>query len=308
MRTAIVWCVASVIGVLSMGSVSTGCATEGHPPDARPVGGRDDSAAEALGFKLGTQAWTWRDRTAYEAVEMAGTLGLHYIEFYPGQALKPEHKDVKVGPDMTADQRKALRAFCEEHHVKPTSFGVWGFKTDEKDARRAFDFARDMGIGTITCEPEDAGWDMVEKLANEYGIAAACHNHPNPSHYWNPDIVLGAIKSRGPRTGACADTGHWVRSGLVPVDCLKKYEGRIIELHFKDIKDGVDQPWGTGNGDVRGMLAELRRQKFTGLVALEYEDGSGAVLEGNAKKCVDFFDTVCREMVAAEKTGKTVGR
>ena len=28
--------------------------------------------------------------------------------------------------------------------------------------------------------------------------------------------------------GACADTGHWPRSGLVAVDCLKKLEGRKI--------------------------------------------------------------------------------
>jgi sugar phosphate isomerase/epimerase len=79
---------------------------------------------------------------------------------------------------------------------------------------------------------------------------------------------------------------------------LKKLEGRIIELHFKDIDNGVDKPWGTGKGDARAMLGELRRQGFKGLIDVEYEDGEGAPLEANVARCIAFFDATARELAA----------
>lgn len=262
--------------------------------DQKPV--RDDAAAEKLGWRLGVQAWTFRDRTAFEAIDTAAKLGLRYIELYPGQALAPGQEDVKVGVDLTAQEREALRKKLASANVKAVSFGVVGFDEDEAAARRIFEFAKEMGLENVSCEPTPEACGMVEKLCEEYGINAAFHDHPKPSRYWDPEIVLAAVKDRSKRMGACADTGHWKRSGLVPVECLKKLEGRIVELHFKDIADGVDKPWGTGDGDARGMLAELSRQGFRGLVCVEYEDGAGAELEDNVARCIAFFDRTAREL------------
>jgi sugar phosphate isomerase/epimerase len=257
---------------------------------------RDDSAAEKLGWHLGTQAWTFRDRTAFEAIDTAAQLGLHYIELYPGQALSPEQKDAQVGPDLTDAQREALLKKLAAAKVKAVSFGVVSLGTNEPEARRIFEFAKKMGLENLSCEPEPDACELIDKLCNEFGINAAIHNHPKPSRYWNPDTVLEAVKGRSKRMGSCSDTGHWPRSGLVPVECLKKLEGRIVELHFKDIANDKDMPWGTGQGDARAMLAELKRQGFRGLVAVEYEDGAGAELEANVARCIAFFDEVAREL------------
>lgn len=257
---------------------------------------RDDAAAEKLGWRLGVQAWTFRDRTAFEAIDTAAKLGLKYIELYPGQSLARNHEDVKVGPDMTDAQRDSLVKHLAEAKVKAISFGVVGFNANEAEARKIFEFAKKLGLENLSCEPEPDACELVDKLCNEYGINAAIHNHPKDSRYWNPDTVLGAIKGRSKRMGSCSDTGHWPRSGLVPVECLKKLEGHIIELHFKDIADDKDQPWGTGKGDARAMLAELKRQGFKGLVDIEYEDGAGAELEANVARCIEFFDVTAREL------------
>jgi sugar phosphate isomerase/epimerase len=259
---------------------------------------RDDSAAEKLGWRLGVQAWTFRDRTAYEAIETAAKLGLKYVELYPGQSLRPDKRDAKVGPEMSDDQREGLVKKLESSHVKAVSFGVVEFKNDEPAARKIFEFAKKLHLENLSCEPEPDACELVDRLCNEYKINAAIHNHPKPSRYWNPDTLLAAVKGRSARFGACADTGHWPRSGLVPVECLKKYEGHIIELHFKDIENGVDRPWGTGKGDARAMLAELKRQGFRGLIDVEYEDGEGAPLEANVAKCIAFFDATARELAA----------
>ena len=81
----------------------------------------------------------------------------------------------------------------------------------------------------------------------------------------------------------------------------RSLRGHIITLHFKDIKDDKDQPWGTGTCDARGMLVELQRQHFRGAISMEYEAGAGKEVEANAAKCVEFFDGVARELVKGEK-------
>jgi sugar phosphate isomerase/epimerase len=269
---------------------------------AGPPKARDDAAAEGLGWKLGVQAWTFRDRTAVEAVDAAAALGLKYIEFYPGQALAPEQREAKVGPDLTPAQRTLLKERLASRGVRAMNFGVYNFTSDEADARRVFEFARDMGLETITCEPKDkAAWDVVEKLTAEFGINAACHDHPKPNQYWKPEIVLEAIRGRGSRCGVCADTGHWSRSGLNTVESLRTCAGHIICLHFKDIASGEDRPWGTGDGNARGMLRELRRQGFKGVISLEYETGAGKELEENAARCVAFFDQTARQIAEDER-------
>src|SRR5689334_25365743 len=92
------------VGVIGMGVVQQGAQPSGGGgrPGAAGVGStggggtgggevkpaRDDWAAEKLGWKMGTQAWTFKDRSAVEAVEAAWRLGLKDIEFYPGPRLR----------------------------------------------------------------------------------------------------------------------------------------------------------------------------------------------------------------------------
>jgi sugar phosphate isomerase/epimerase len=101
------------------------------------------------------------------------------------------------------------------------------------------------------------------------------HNHPKPSYYWNPDTVLAALQGQSNRIGACADIGHWVRSGLDPVESVRKLEGHIVQLHFKDLNEkspkAHDVHWGTGVSRVNDLLMELKRQGFKGLFSVEYE-------------------------------------
>ena len=269
---------------------------------------RDDRAAEQLGWQLGVQAWTFRDRTTFEAIDTAHALGLKYIELYPGQKLAPEHGDHKVGPDLAPAMREALQQKLAARGVKVMAFGVVGFSKDEAKARAMFAFAKAMGIATITCEPDVDAWDLVEKLAVEYGIDIACHNHPKPSHYWDPKTVLATVQARHARLGACADTGHWPRSGIDTVAGLQLLGKRIRSLHFKDIApataEGEDKPWGTGAGKAREMLAELHRQGFRGLFSVEYESGAGKELEANVARCVAFFDAEARALVAKAEAAK----
>lgn len=271
-----------------------------------PATARDDAAAEKLGWRLGAQAWTFRDRSAFEAIATAHRLGLKYIELYPGQPLAPETKDVKVGPEMGEQPLAALKKKLADEQVKAVSFGVCDLPKDEAVARRTFEFAKALGLQNLSSEPAPEALDVVAKLADEFGIKVAFHNHPKgSSRYWEPQAVLDAVKGRSAKLGSCSDTGHWTRSGLKPVDCLKLLEGRVVELHFKDLAEfgkdsAADVPWGTGKSDAHGILAELKRQGFKGLISVEYETGAGAEVEQNVAKCIAFFDATARELAATK--------
>lgn len=222
------------------------------------------------GWKLGVQAWSFNRFTLFEAIDKTRSLGLSCIQAYPGQRVSKD-MDMKFGPGLSDQQRQQVKDKLKEAGISIVAYGVVGIPTKETEARKLFDFAKDMGIGTVVSEPKPKQFDLTDKLCQEYKIKLAIHNHPKPSHYWNPDTVLQMCDGRSQWIGACADVGHWVRSGLDPVECLKKLEGRIHDVHIKEIEDGHDVVWGTGQGRIQGILEELHRQGYQGTFAIEYE-------------------------------------
>ncbi|MFW5758759.1 MAG: sugar phosphate isomerase/epimerase family protein [Bacteroidota bacterium] len=237
------------------------------------AGGNHDK----LDWKLGIQSYSFHKFTFQEAVDKTQQLGLDYIEIYFGQQLG-EGMEGTMDYQMDEETRKQVRKYAKSKDVKMIASGVIICK-NENEWKQLFEFADAMNIKIITCEPEYEHLKYVDKLANKYKIDVAIHNHPKPSNYWKPELFLEATKGLSNRIGVCADVGHWARMGLDPVECLRKVEGKIKSLHFKDINEETegeserhDVIWGTGVLDMKGMLAELKRQKFEGLFSIEYEN------------------------------------
>jgi sugar phosphate isomerase/epimerase len=229
------------------------------------------------GFAIGCQAYTFHRFTVFEAIEKTAQAGGKVIEFFPGQRLSPERADVRWGHDASDEIIDLVKAHLKKHNLLAVNYGVVDIPADEARARRVFDFARKMGMRAITTE-SDRSIDTIEKLVKEYNIMVAFHNHPqrpNDPNYkvWDPHYIKALVENRDRRIGACADTGHWVRSGLKPVECLKILEGRIISSHLKDRISipGHDVVYGTGISDIPGILDELKRQNFQGNISVEFE-------------------------------------
>lgn len=285
----------ALLCVLTIGAAAYG--QHGHDGDKLNY-----AAMDKLGWKLGCQAYTFGRNgvTLFETLEIMRDMGVRYVELYPGQTLSADRSTVKVGPGMADTDIAALKEKLKACNVTPMAFGVTGIGNNEANARKLFEWAKTMGITTIVSEPAVGEFDLIEKLCKEYNIKVALHNHPKPSPYWDPQVVLDRTQGRSNLIGACSDTGHWARSGLVPIDCLKKLEGKTVELHFKDLNKmgggANDVPWGTGACDMKGMLAELKRQKFQGLFSVEYEHGKGAELVENVAKSVKAFSDAAAEL------------
>lgn len=250
--------------------------------------------AEKAGWHLGVQASTFHKFTFQEAIDKVHQLGLKYVEVYYGQ---PLGKDIEGTMDFHMDKatQKKVLSIAKSKGVKIVASGVIICK-DEAEWKQLFEFASAMGIETITCEPEYKYLKYIDQQANHYKIDVAIHNHPKPSAYWTPDLFLHAVEGLSDRIGACADVGHWKRMGIDPVEALKKYEGRIKTLHFKDIKEREDGEteqhdviWGTGVCNVDGILKELKRQNFKGLFSIEYEyNWDNSVPD--IKQCISYFN------------------
>lgn len=229
------------------------------------------------GWFIGAQAYTFKNFTAFEAIAKTKEAGGNMIEFYPGQKMKPD-SDVKVHHTMPEDAMKELLAECKRQGVHAVNYGVVAAKSAD-EVNSIMDFAKKMGLYAVCSESTEqiVAW---EAAAIRTDVKVAFHEHggsmSKPDYkVWNPLYILGVVESRDKRVGACADLGHWCTSNLVPVECLRILNGRIVSVHLKDkAKTGPADVVvaGTGVVDVAACLEELKKQKFDGHISIEHEN------------------------------------
>jgi inosose dehydratase len=154
--------------------------------------------------------------------------------------------------------------------------GVIYLKNNDEEIRAVFDYAKDAGMPTIVCSPEPDALDSVEKMAKEYDLLIAIHNHgPGDKKYPSPLDVLRLVKDRDARMGLCMDVGHTVRLGEDPVAEIEQAGSRLHDFHIKDetkaAANGSPTEVGKGVIDIVGVLKALVAAKYPYHIGLEYE-------------------------------------
>ncbi len=265
---------------------------------------RAEGPERPLGWRVGPAAWTFNRFTFFEAVDKTAALGLHYIEAFEGQKVSKETLE-QIGPALSDAALDQVRAKLKGCGVTVTSVYLHHLSSDEADARKAFEFCRKLGAETIVSEPPPEAINVLEKLCDEYAVKLAIHNHPRgSSRYWHPQEVLKVCEGRSPRVGACADVGHWQRSGIRPVDGIRLLGSRLLSLNVKDLNEfgpaGHDVPWGTGKGEMGEMLREIHKLGVRPtLFAIEYEYN----WDNNSSEvalCAEFFQKTVAQMASSE--------
>jgi sugar phosphate isomerase/epimerase len=286
---------------LAAGAAASGL-VRGLPVWAEPVK-VSTPAAEKLGWQMAVQLYTYRRFPLYEALDKIAALGVRHIEICFFLKLDKARPNLTTSDNLPPDVCKELKAKLDDMGISLSAFYAELGAKEEK-AKKIFEFCREMGTGVIVAEPPPEAFDMIEKLCEEYKVSLAIHNHPESpkQRYWSPETVLEVCKGRGKRIGACCDTGHWVRSGLDPVECLKKMEGRINAFHLKDAAEkgnrkSEDAPLGEGAGSYKAVLAELKRQGYKGLTTIEYEKDTDH-LQDDMVKCVSFVEEQAKALGA----------
>lgn len=223
-------------------------------------------------WRLGVALWTFHTFNFTDALAKIDSTGLKYIEPNTFHKVGPILNDSMILQLSSSGLRK-LKEMINAKGLTAESIYIVG-NSSVASWKKQFDIARELGVKFVTTEPPLDMWDSIDSLAGVYGVKVAIHEHwKGVSHYWDPDSVLLAIKDH-PNFGACADLGHWPKSGINPVDGVKKLSGHIISLHLKDIAAFNDTklqdvPVGTGVVDFPAIFAELKKHGFKGPIYIE---------------------------------------
>ena len=234
--------------------------------------------------EIGVQTYTYHNFDLPRMIkELQGT-GITALEVY-GKHLNADmpEREVKAGRKMIADAG-----------LRIAGVGVYGFSSEKPgDMRRQLDFAADLGCDYVSMDvkPEDAdGKAMLVEIAGELDILLGIHNHGPGHHYDLCEKVLESVQGCGMPLGACADTGHFLRSGQTPEHVIKTLGKRVHAVHLKDFIDATTEVVpGTGKLNYATALAALKQYtNFHSAFVIEYEADANNPTPG-MKKTVEVF-------------------
>lgn len=209
-----------------------------------------------------------------EALDKAKAAGATYVEGFSFHKLGAEFGE-NAWPSLSDEQIDRMKTLLNDRGLHMRSMYVGNAKT-AAEWTTVFEVGKKLELEFFVCEPEPAHADLLNDLAGRYGIRIAIHQHAEGhSRYWHPDSALAMLKGRA-YFGVCGDLGHWARSGLDPVACLKALEGKLISVHAKDLHEfgnakAHDVKMGTGVIRYDQVFEELERQRFDGLIYVECE-------------------------------------
>lgn len=230
---------------------------------------------------LGIQLYSLRGYNVDDALKHAKELGFEQVEFYSGMFPLDSSKE-KIAEIL--GKVKALGLTISAH-------GVNGFSKDDAANRKVFEFAKAAGIKILSADPSPDSFESLDALVKEFNIRVGIHNH-GPTHRYNKATdVLKAIEGHDERIGACADLGHYIRSGEKPTEVIRLLKGRLFGIHLKDFKEMKDQTQGVilGKGFLNcgEVFDALQAVNFPddGALSLEYEEHPENPIE-DIKLCV----------------------
>jgi inosose dehydratase len=199
------------------------------------------------------------------------TNGLHnqQIEMSRGEFMVMSHPS----DELVRTSREKL----DKARIRCVSYYAATLK-NEQEVASAVRIAQLLGSHNITGDA--TGGDLlkhIDRSVTEAGLTFSIHNHFFPGvkfPYESPEEVLTALAPLSASCGATADTGHFAACGYDPVDAVRKLAPRLNLVHLKDVKavhSGENVLLGSGIAKIPEVEAELHRQNFRRLVAIEYE-------------------------------------
>jgi sugar phosphate isomerase/epimerase len=235
---------------------------------ARGLARAAEKSNKFAGFDVGMQSYSLRGFAIDKALEEINKMGLASVELFNAHfPLTSPDADIEAMKSKT----RALAITMRGHGVNP-------FGADHEANRRWFVFAKKAGIKNLSADPSEAAFGSLDKLCEEFQIRIAIHNHGPGARYDKITDTLNAIQGHHPLIGACADLGHYIRSGEDPVRAINLFEGRLFGIHLNDFAEQKAKTKGVilgqGHLDVVGVFKALRKVNFPadGCLSLEYEE------------------------------------
>ena len=234
----------------------------------------EETIVNPPGWNMGVALYSFNLFPFDVALSKADSAGVKLVEGFSFHALNGVFKDSTMGQISLYGVNK-MKEMLDSRGMQMKSMYVSEAK-DVNEWKGYFEKAKMLGMEFLVCEPDKGHWDIIDSLGGIYNIKIAIHEHAKSSSiYWHPDSVLAAIKGHK-NIGACADLGHWARSGLDPAKCLNQLKGHILGIHLKDINqfnntEAEDVIVGKGTINFSSVIKELKEQNFKGIIYMECE-------------------------------------
>lgn len=219
-------------------------------------------------INLGIQLYSLREYSVDDALKHAKDIGFTHVEFYSNMF------PINSSPEKIQEIKKKV----SDLGLTISAHGVNRFTKDAAENRKLFEFAKAAGISTLAADPDPDSFASLNELVKEFDVRIAIHNH-GPTHRYNKALdVLHAIEKYDPRIGACADLGHYIRSGEQPTEVIRLLKGRLYGIHLKDFAEMKDKTKGVilgkGHLDCGAVVDALLAVDFpaNGAFSLEYEE------------------------------------
>ena len=233
----------------------------------------NEPTANDFKFNLGLASYTTRNFSLDDTIKMMLRLGLTSV------SLKDKHMPLNASAD---DIKKAAEK------VRSAGLNLYGggviYMKTAQEVENTFAYATSAGLEMIVGVPNHELLPLVNEKIISTNIKLAIHNHgPGDKLYASPDDVYAKIKDLDKRIGLCIDIGHVQRLHQNPAAMLEKYKDRLFDIHMKDVisESEENSPVEIGRGiiDIPKVLKTLRKIKYKGNVAIEYEkDGNDPFL------------------------------
>lgn len=243
------------------------------------------------GRQTGIALYSFNRFSFPETLDMSKRAGVKYVEGFFFHQLGDEFGGQSIS-NLDADGLDKLGEMLTARKLEMRSMYVGGETAEEWI--RMYEIGEKLGLNFLVGEPEPEHWDLLDSLGRTSGIKMAIHEHARGlSRFWHPDSVLVALEGRQ-SFKVCGDLGHWVRSGLDPVECLRKLEGHLLSIHAKDLDEfgnieANDVKIGSGVIDYAAVMEELDRQGFDGPIYIECEHDWDNNF-GDVKYAVDYLN------------------
>src|SRR5579862_8951383 len=187
---------------------------------AAPLAGSSRAEMSAPGdIKLGVATYSFREFQRDLCIKYVKQLNVEYVD------IKEFHLPQTDPPALLEAGRKAF----DKAGLKVIGGGNVSMpEPDEAGLRKHFDYAKAVGFPMMICAPRHENLSIIEKLAKEYNIRIAIHNHgPEDKNFPTPRSVLDAVKNMDQRMGLCLDIGHTCRTGTDPVQAVVEAGPRL---------------------------------------------------------------------------------
>jgi sugar phosphate isomerase/epimerase len=174
------------------------------------------------------------------------------------------------------DLFRDARALFDKNGIRCVSYYAATIH-DEGELDLAIRFAKLLGSANVTGDATGAALlKQIDERCSQAGMSFGIHNHyfKTKFAYESPEDVLNALRGLSKTVGSTLDVGHMASCGHDTVDAVRKLGPYLKLVHLKDVAaaGGEDNVLlGRGIAKIPQVMEELRKIRFGGLVAIEYE-------------------------------------